>query len=196
MMDIYGDQQLATAAELAKFESVTGIERMVIDAYITKSKESAHARMVGGVCVAGDNPERGELNQWDMSSYFQMVLMDREAQQCIGLALLHRYEADGETVLTASFNPSSTFLFRADEAAVFNGMMGALEEFADDNEINIIASSVSSQIRSNRTGGLFEATLKERIASVDQQVAFDPEVPFSYNPAYTMGNMDVLWRAK
>lgn len=78
------------------------------------------------------------LNLWDMSNYFQLVLQDPENYQCLGLVLLHKFDQDGKKVLTASFNPSSTYLYSVDEEALFKGIMGTLEGFARDNVLIIL----------------------------------------------------------
>jgi len=91
-LELFSEERNTLGTELGKFESSTGKKREVVHGYITKTKESAHARMVGGVCVAGDNPSRhGKECQWNMPNYFQLVLQDPETFRCQGLVMLHHF---------------------------------------------------------------------------------------------------------
>ncbi len=195
---LFSDEQNAIAGELDKFQSSSGGSRKILNAYITKSKESANARMTGGVCVAADNPRKGEdrKNIWDMENYLQMVFQDPESLICQGLVLLHAEEVDGEKVLCASINPSSTYLYSVDERALFNGIMKSLETFADENGFGKIAVSSNKAIRTNRTGGQFEKEMDLRTLNLNETLKFDPPRPFSYGPAYNLTAMDVVWKKK
>ncbi len=176
---------------------MSGKKREVLYGYITKSRESAHARMVAGVCVAGDNPDKYPgKNIWNMSNYFQMVFQEPDTLQCQGLVLLHYFTEGGKKVLTASFNPSSTYLYSVDERALFNGILIALEQFAIDNGIDIIALSRNEAIRTNRTNGEFEKAMDERITQVGKTFKFNTPQQFSYHPPYIIQEMDIIWEAK
>lgn len=196
-IDIFEDERIKIEGELAKFESITGKEREVLYGYITKTKESANARMVGGVCVAGDNPSKNkDQNMWDMPNYFQLVLQEPDTLQCQGLVLLHHFTQDGKKVLAVSLNPSSTYLYSVDETALFNGIMGTLEQFANDNNMDMITFSQDRTIRTNRTGGQFEKTMDERVASVNKKFRFSSPQTFSYSPIYQLQDMDIVWERK
>lgn len=95
-IDIFESERGQIGEELDKFESASGKNREILYGYITKTKESANARMVGGVCVSGDNPSKGANNMWDMPNYFQLVLQEPDTLQCQGLALLHQFTEDGK----------------------------------------------------------------------------------------------------
>jgi len=191
---LFGKEQDAISVELSKFVSAIGGSRRVLNAVITKSKESAGARMTGGVCVAGDNPKNGNANnQWDRENYFQMVFQDPENLICQGLVLLHSEDHDGKKVLCASINPSSTYLYAVDEKSLYKGIMSQLEIFARDNGFADIALSSNKAIRTNRTGGQFEAAMDQSIAEKGKQFAFETSRVFSYRPAYSMSSMDVVW---
>lgn len=193
-VDLFVDERQIIEKELSKFVSDSGNERTVLNAYITKSKESANARMVGGVCVSGDNPNKNpNKNMWDMDNYFQLVLQDPESFQCQGLALLHNFTEDGKKIITASLNPSSTYLYSVDESAMFTGMMSALERFAQDNNFDEIVLSQNKGIRTNRTGGTFEKTMNERVAQIGTKRQFAQEETFSFVPPYKLKDMDVVW---
>ncbi|MBI4240015.1 hypothetical protein HY620_03435 [Candidatus Uhrbacteria bacterium] len=194
-MDVFAPERDTIAGELDKYVSTKGSKREVLNAYIGKDKESAHARMVGGVCVSGDNPPAPK-NLWDMPNYFQMVFQDTETFECRGLVLLHHFEEDGKKILTASLNPSSTYLYSVDGAALFEGIMKSLEQFAMANDFDMIAVSQNHGIRTNRTKTIFEASLDERIKKVDKQYSFQQEVQFSYSPNYQMKGMDIVWSKK
>lgn len=193
-IDIFGDERGKIEGELAKFESISGMTRELLYGYVTKSKESAHARMVGGVCVAGDNPNvNGQNNMWDMPNYFQMVLQEPDTLQCQGLVLIHSFTENGKRILTVSLNPSSTYLYSVDEQALFNSMVGSLEQFALDNQFDLITTSRNVAIRTNRTGGIFEKTMDERIAQVGKSIKLDTPKPFSVKPKYEIQEVDVIW---
>ncbi|MFC1655407.1 hypothetical protein ACFL3C_00905 [Patescibacteria group bacterium] len=193
--------------EVAKYqpkeEEQQGKQLRKLECFITKNHTSAHARQVGGVCVAGDNPaklaksEEDEPSkiecQWNMSEYFQMVLRDKETKTCQGAVLLHHYEEGGKKILTASINPSSTYLFKVNEGQLLNGLVDQLGQFAEDNNIDMILMSKNKQIRTNRTGGEFERAMNERIKDVDQDFSFDTEKAFSFSPSYSVKDCDVIW---
>lgn len=193
IMDIFGDEKQLIENELDKFVNEQGQERQILHGYITKSKESANARMTAGVCVSGDNPSDGEPNMWDMENFFQMVFQDPQSERCQGLVMLHSFEEKGKKVVTASINPSSTYLYQVDEEALFEGIMNQLELFASDNNVDMILLSTHEHIRTNRTGGAFEQAMNKRIASVNKTFSFRKEVHFSYYIEYLMDNAYVVW---
>lgn len=186
-IDLFADDITKIQTELDKFVSESGNKREVVYGYITKSKESAFARMVGGVCVAGDN------KMWSMPNYFQLVFQDPDSYRCLGLVLLHHFTEDGKKILTASLNPSSTYLYSVDEEAFIKGIMGALEDFAIENEFDLITFSQNKGIRTNRTGGKFEQAMDQRIKEVDKTYSFSTMQQFSYFPSYRLRDMDIAW---
>lgn len=193
-IDLFEDEKIKIEGELDKFESTSGKQREVLHGYITKTKESAHARMVGGVCVAGDNPAKNSnRNIWDMPNYFQLVLQEPDTLQCQGVVLLHHFNENGRKVLAASLNPSSTYLYSVDENALFSGIMGSLEQFASENGFDVITFSRNKAIRTNRTGGQFEKAMNEKISQVSKTFVFDTPQQFSHHPNYQIQDMDVVW---
>ncbi|GDX62111.1 hypothetical protein LBMAG33_4210 [Candidatus Levyibacteriota bacterium] len=196
-IDLFDEERTKIEGELDKFESLSGKQREVLYASITKAKESAHARMVGGVCVAGDNPDKyADQNMWNMPNYFQLVFQEPDTLQCQGLVLLHHFTQGGKKVLTASVNPSSTYLYSVDESALFTGIMGTLEQFANENGFDLITLSKNNGIRTNRTSGQFEKAMNERITQVGKTFRFDTPQQFSYHPNYQLQDMDVVWERK
>ena len=183
--------------EVAKYqpkeEELKGKKQKKLECFITKNHTSAHARGVGGVCVSGDNPSKEEENQWDMPNYFQMVMRDSETKVCQGLVLLHYYEDKGKKILTASFNPSSTYLYQVDEKQLFKGLLKQLEVFAEDNDIDVIAVTQNKTMRTNRTAGEFERAMDNRIRSVNKTESLSQEETFSYHPSYTQQKLDIVW---
>lgn len=187
--------------EVAKYqpkeEVGKGKKQKKLECFITKNHTSAHARAVGGVCVAGDNPkEQGEECQWNMPNYFQLVLRDSESKVCQGLVLLHYYEDKGKKILTVAFDPCSTYLYQVDEKQLFKGLLKQLEVFTQDNDIDIIAVSQNKAMRTNRTGGEFERTMENQIRNLNQTYSLDEEKIFSYNPKYIQKDLDVVWAKK
>lgn len=196
-IDLFEEERTKIDRELAKFESLSGKQREVLYGYVSKSKESAHARMVGGVCVAGDNPGKyPEQNMWSMPNYLQMVFQEPDTLQCQGLALLHHFNEGGKRILTASFNPSSTYLYSVDEAALFNGIASSLEQFAAENGFDIIAIPHNKTIRTNRTGGEFEKAMDKKVAQTGKTFKFDTAQQFSYHPDYQIQEMDIIWERR
>lgn len=193
-IDLFENERTKIDKELAKFESLSGKKREVLYGYVTKSKESAHARMVGGVCVSGDNPDKDpNQNIWNMPNYLQMVFQEPDTLQCQGLALLHHFNEGGKQVLTASLNPSSTYLYSVDESALFNGIAGSLEQFAAENGFDMIAVPQNHTIRTNRTGGEFEKAMDQRVAQIGKTFTFTDAKQFSYHPNYQIQEMDIIW---
>lgn len=195
ILNLFNDELDTIEAEINKFESPTGAGAKKLNGYMVKNKESAHARMVGGVCVSGDNPAKNtEQNQWEMPNYLQFVLQDSENFRCQGADLLHVEQEGDLKVLCVSFNPSSTYLYQVDEKTLFNSLLQKHIEFATDNNFDLIVVSKNQQIRTNRTGGQFEAALNEKIAEVNESFDFSTTRVFSYNPSYQMKQMDILWK--
>jgi len=193
-VDVFNDERSQLDTELSKYVSNSGNQREVLNAYITKTKASANARMVGGVCVSGDNPSRNkEKNMWDMPNYFQMIFQDPKTSQCLGLCLLHHFEENDKKVLTVSFNPSSTYLYSVDEASLFNGIFNQLQDFAKQNGFDAITTPQNKAIRTNRTGGVFEQTIDKKVSQFHKTFNFSEEKQFSYSPDYKIKNMDVIW---
>jgi len=193
-IDLFEDERSKIDSELGKFESISGKQREVLYGYVTKTKESAHARMVGGACVCGDNPDKyPNQNIWSMPNYFQMVFQEPDTLQCQGLVLLHHFEEDGKKILTASFNPSSTYVYSIDESALFKGIAGSLQEFASDNGFDMVAVSHNKAIRTNRTGGEFEKAMDRRVSEVGKTHTFKTAQQFSYHPSYQLQEMDLVW---
>ena len=194
-IDLFEDEKTKISNELDKFESLSGKKREVIYGYITKSKESANARMVGGVCVAKDNPSISPgKNIWEMPNYFQMVFQEPDTLQCQGLVLMHHFDEGGKKILAVSINPSSTYLYSIDETALFNGITTNLEQFASENDFDMIVSSRNHTIRTNRTGGEFEKAFDKKVKEMDKKFNFDKPKQFSHNPFYQIQEMDVLWK--
>ena len=184
--------------EIAKYqpedEKQKEKQRRKLECFITKNHTSAHARGVGGVCVAGDNPYNGEESQWNLENYFQMVLRDKETMICQGLILLHYYEDNGKKILTASFNPANTYLYKVNETQLFNSLLDQLTEFAEDNDIDTIAVNQNKGIRTNRTGGEFEGAMNKTIRKEDQEVNLSETEDFSFTPEYKQKDLDVIWQ--
>lgn len=194
-LGLFEEEKDFLTQELAKFVSAGGTERETLNAYIAKNKETANARMVGGVCVSGDNPGKvGPNCQWNMPNYFDLVLEDPDTHRCMGTVLLHSFDEDGKT-LTASFNPSSTYLYKVDEKALFKGLLNTLISFAEENGFKRICSSQNTAIRTNRTGGIFEKAMAETITQMGKTYSFSEVKRFSFSPSYEIKDMDVLWES-
>ena len=165
-----------------------------MEAYVTKNHTSAHARGVAGVCVAGDNPAKNhEKSMWNNPNYLQLVLRDSETKVCQGLVLIHIEEHAGKKILTASMNPSSTYLFSVNEAEMFKALQNQLIVFAKENNIDAIGVSRNRQIRTNRTGGEFEKAMERAIAACGREVVFPENRVFSNFNNYSQKEIDLIW---
>jgi hypothetical protein len=198
LLGLFSAETAMLGSELKKYVPAENQSRraMVLEGYITKNLASSRARGCGGVCVANDNPgaHGGERqSQWDLPNYFQLVLRDAETKMCVGLVLLHDYDAGGKKFLAASFNPSSTYVFKVDERSLFSAILGALVEFAADNGFDAIGCSTQKGIRTNRTGGEFERAMDERIREVGRTFTLPFDAPFSFKPKYNQREFSVLW---
>lgn len=191
-------------AEIAKYEAkdATGDTKAKrIEAFITKNHTSAHARATTGVCVSGDNPWLNEEtqvvlpNQWQQPNYLQMILRDSETKLCKGCVLMHVVNDGDKKILTASMNPSSTYLYQVNEEEMFRNLLSRLILFANDNQFDAIAVSTDKHIRTNRTGGLFERAMDKAIADTMQSHILSTECIFSYNPFYQQKELDFIWVA-
>lgn len=194
-----GNERLSrTEAMLGDLQSETGIGAKRLVGYFTKTKESALARMVGGVCVSQDNPrESGQQpNMWEKPNYLQLVLQDPDTLRCQGLVLLHHFtEPDGKKILTASFNPAQGYLQNSDEASVYLGLQEVVTNFAAANNFDAVGVSTNGIIRTNRTGGVFERTMNEQIAAAGQEeYRFAAPRQFSNSPAYFMDEINLIWK--
>ena len=169
-----------------------------ISAFITKCSQSAGMPFSAGVCVAGDVPRPGlkfpNDNMWQTKDYFNLVFRDEETKRCVGGVLLHYYKEEEKRILSASINPSSSLLYRVDEQRFFDETMRILQEFAEQNGIDMIATSQEPGIRTNRTGGMFEQALTARIREVNEQFSLSYEEIFSFEPPYCVKELDVLWK--
>ncbi len=194
-MDVFSDEVSKITIETGKFISESGTTRELLNGYITKSKESANARMVGGVCVSGDNPDKGKKNMWNIPEYFQFVFQDPDNLQCQGLVLMHHYIEKGKKVLAVSLNPSSTYLYSVDESALFKGILSQLETFASENKFDYIVTSQNNTIRTNRTGGKFEEAIDNRVREVGESFKFSKPKNFSHKPSYSIQDMDIIWKS-
>jgi hypothetical protein len=170
-----------------------------ISAFITKCSQSTGMPFAAGVCVAGDVPREGlkhaQDNMWQTENYFNLVFRDEDTKRCVGGILLHYYEEDNKQILSASLNPSSTLLFKVDEQQFFAETMRILEDFAKQNDIDMIVASTDKGIRTNRTGGLFEQALTERIRQINEKFSLPSKEIFSFAPLYYLKDFDVLWKA-
>jgi hypothetical protein len=182
-------------SELKKYTSENTESKQLkkLECFITINHTSAHARGVAGVCVSGDNPLINIECQWNMQNYLQMVLRDKDTKICQGLILLHSFEERGKKILTASFNPSNTYLYKVDEEQLFIKLLEQLSIFVLENNFDMILTSQNKRIRTNRTGGVFEKAIQKRINKIDKSYHFDTPRRFSVKPEYWLKEMDVVW---
>lgn len=200
---VFGDELDVIDAELGKYAPTDsaneGAKRKRVEVFLTMNHTSAHARGTAGVCVSGnnavvtENDDPPQTSLWDMPNYLQMVLRDGETKVCQGCVLLHLEEENGLTILTASLNPSSTYLYQVNEAEMFESLLAQLITFAEENSIDAVAVSQHPQIRTNRTGGVFEKSMIAAIERVGRQYRFAEPRIFSTRPKYFQQALDVVW---
>lgn len=196
IMDLFALEQVAIAEELDKFQSVSGSTRTILYGYVTKSKESAYARLTAGVCDSQDNPNKGPQNMWDMPNFFQMILQDPETFRCQGVVTLHVEEENGHKLLCISPNPCSTYLYQSDEKAMWRSLFAQIKLFANDNDFEKILLYSNPNLRTNRSGGEFENAMVADARQIGEVYEINDVRRFSYRPNYTMKKMDVIWKKK
>lgn len=183
--------------ELDKYEPVDS-EKIgkikKVEAYITKNHTSAHARGVAGVCVSSDNPARfQEKSMWNNPKYLQLVLRDGKTKVCQGLVLLHVEDHGDKRILTASMNPSSTYLLSVNQQEMFDGLRDQLIAFAEDNKIDAIGFSRTRNVRTNRTETEFEKAMVRALKAFGREVIFDTQRPFSAFGPHVQKEIDLIW---
>lgn len=185
--------------ELTKYipQGEAGNRPPIISAFFSKNSQSVGMPFAAGVCVAGDVPRPNlrypDDNMWALENYFNLVFRNEDTKRCVGGILLHYIEDGQKSLLSASLNPSSSLLYKVDEERFFDESLRVLIEFAEANEIDMIATSIDEGIRTNRTGGVFEQALKRRIRSINSQYSLSHEELFSFTPHYTLQHFDILW---
>ncbi len=148
-------------------------------------------RLVGQILISEGSEQPAPLNQ---SPIVMISVGDEQSLRCVGGVLLHYYEEQNKRILTASFNPSSTLLYKVDEEAMFRELLRVLGNFAEETDIDTVGGSTNLAIRTNRTGGLFENALDTRIRLLRQSFKFKKPVLFSHGPCYTQEELDIIWQ--
>jgi superfamily II DNA helicase RecQ len=127
-----------------------------------------------------------------------MVLQDDVKKTCLGAVLLHIYDeqsAQGKVrILSASYNPSSTFLYQVNERELFAALHRQLEQFALDNSVDLLTVSRNRWIRTNRNEGEFEQAIKGQVAAVNEEVLLRKPQPFCHAFNYQNDILDVTWK--
>ncbi|MFA6024550.1 MAG: hypothetical protein WC777_05075 [Candidatus Gracilibacteria bacterium] len=99
-----------------------------IRGYITKTKESANARMGAYLCISGDE------TMWKNPNYFELVMKDEESGKCIGVCMLMNIKAkDGKKYLWFGPNPFEGFLGQVSSDQCYRYMYDTITNFAAEN---------------------------------------------------------------
>jgi hypothetical protein len=187
--ELFNNEVELIDSEIAKYtaDSTKKLKSIQIQAAFMKNQASWSARRTAGVCVFNCQ------KQWNMPNYLQLVFFDPIKIRCEGLILLHYYNDSNGKVLTASFNPTSTLLYKVDEKAFFDASFKILVEFAHINDFDFICCATQKGIRTNRTGGEFERALSSQISRYKKSIKLDSPADFSSSPHYVQQVLDVLW---
>jgi hypothetical protein len=168
----------AISREIAKYEAVIDVEakerRMGgpkdkqarkslkernIRGYITKTKETANARMGAYLCIAGDE------GMWQNENYFELVLKDEDTGRCVGtVMLLDIRAADGKRYLWFGPNPFESFLDQVSSEQCYDYLYRTVATFAQENKFDgIVIPSEEGRILGECTnrGGNFPDLIKQ-----------------------------------
>lgn len=167
----------AISREIAKYEPVIDVEakerRMGgpkdklakkslkernIRGYITKTEETANARMGAHLCIAGDE------GMWDNENYFELVLKDEDTGKCVGtVMLLDIRAADGKRYLWFGPNPFESFLDQVSSEQCYDYLYRTVAAFAQENDFDgMVIPSEEGRILGECTnrGGNFPDLIK------------------------------------
>jgi|GEM_PF-1727823 len=134
-------KELAKYEELAEVEaketSMNGPKHKIVEksakkrnirGHITKTQESANARMGAYLCIAGDT------SMWQNPNYFELVLEDEETNRCVGVAMMLKIDAeDGKKYLWFGPNPFESFLTQVSAKKTYDYMYKTVCNFASEN---------------------------------------------------------------
>lgn len=137
-----------------------------IRGHITKTKESANARMGAYLCIA-DDPE-----MWSDPNYFELVMKDEETGKCVGLTMYKKIDAkDGKKYLWFGPNPFEGFLGQVSSDICYKYQYERAVKFAEENNFDgVVIPSEDGQILGQCTnrGGNFPDLIKgSRLKNVD-----------------------------
>lgn len=168
----------AISREIAKYEPVIDVEakeRRIggpkdklakkslkernIRGYITKTRETANARMGAYLCIAGDE------GMWDNENYFELVLKDEDTGKCVGVVMLLGIRAaDGKDYLWFGPNPFESFLDQVSSEQCYDYLYRTVATFAQENDFDgMVIPSEEGRILGECTnrGGNFPDLIKQ-----------------------------------
>lgn len=133
------------------------------------------------------------LCMWNLPIFGQMVLYDPASRPCEGVVLFHRYEEEGKKILSASFQPTSTYLYKVNEKKLFEQLLGQMIVLAEDYAIDLLTVAKARHIRTNRTGGDFDRAMDAQIAKIGKEITLSQPEIFSFSPKYLQPALCVRW---
>lgn len=193
----------AISREIAKYEPVIDVEakerRMGgprdklakkslkernIRGYITKTKETANARMGAYLCIAGDE------SMWDNENYFELVLKDEDTGKCVGtVMLLDIRAADGKRYLWFGPNPFESFLDQVSSEQCYDYLYRTVATFAQENDFDgMVIPSEEGRILgecTNRGGNFPDLIKRSRLRDVKDKVK-----TVDFGKSHTLGHYD------
>ena len=152
--------------EIGKYEEIKEVDeekngeiklskQRLIKGYFAKNKETAHARMVGDICLAED-PTMLKNNR-----YFEYVLFDQEKRKCSGTSmLLEMPEADGKKYLLYCPNPSVSLISEVSAKKIYKMLTDRISTFAKENGFEAVLVNKTHGHSTNRAG-LFQKNLEQ-----------------------------------
>lgn len=169
----------AISREIAKFEEITEVEaketqmngpkekevkksakKRRIRSYITKTQETANARMGAYLCIAGDP------GMWTNENYFEAVDQDEETGRCVGLTMfLDIKSTDGKRYLWFGPNPFESVLTQVSSEKYFEHQYAVAVDLAEKNGFDgIVVPPEDGQILGQCTnrGGKYPDLIKQR----------------------------------
>ncbi len=141
-----------------KFSKKSPKERN-IRGYITKTRETANARMGAHLCIAGDE------GMWLNEDYFELVLKDEHTGKCVGMVMLLNIQAtNGKRYLWFGPNPFEGLLEQVSSKRCYDYLYRTVTTFAEENNFDgVVIPSDEGSIHGMCTnrGGNFPDLIKQ-----------------------------------
>lgn len=177
--ELFANDVNAINREIAKFEELTEVEaketrmggakekvvkksakKRHIRSFVSKTQETANARMGAYLCIAGDQ------EMWKNPNYFEIVDKDEDTGKCVGVTMLLNIEAqDGKRYLWMGPNPFESFLTQVSAEKAFEHQYETVVRFAEQNGFDgVVVPSEDGQILGACTnrGGTFPDLIKAK----------------------------------
>ncbi len=183
-------------AELNKYEEIIEYHKSAkkrnIVSYLTKTKETANARMGAHLCIANDR------NMWENENYFEFVMMDKDTGKCVGVVMLLNIQTtNGKNYLWFGPNPFESFLDKVSSRSCYQYLLNITCDFAEKNDYNGVVVPIDEKVHVECTnrGGDFPGLITE--SKIKDQFGKKLNINFgrehTLSGKYVYGNGDLVW---